>query len=112
MRKNNGRNALVFEAPVCHAAVEPVCEPASGSNCNRCQRRATGDVAERENVIDIGLLPFVRRNKSFAVAGDTSRIKVERGGVGRAPDGPDHGIEVTEFTAVLGVQPKTTVGLS
>ncbi len=77
MREDDGRYVLVFEAPVCHATVEPVREPASGRDCNRCERGAARYVAEREDVIDTGLLPFVRRYETALVRFDTGSLEIQ-----------------------------------
>ena len=76
MRKNNRRNRVILESPVGHAVIKSISEPSSCGDSNRRQRGFAGHVAQRKNVIDIGLLPFISADESESIVLDAGRLQV------------------------------------
>ena len=82
MGKNDCRNAAVLQATPFHAAVETVGKSTPCSDSYRGKGRATGHVAQRENMFDIAYLEIIDGNDTAGIRLDAGRIELQSGHVG------------------------------
>ena len=101
-RKDNGGDIVVVEFVVLVflSAIEPVGEPSSGRDGNRCEEGLALHVANREDALDVGLLPFIDDDVPLGIELDADFLKTEILRIRLAADRPKDGIDLDGLAGV------------
>ncbi len=75
MAEDDGRDQPVVEVATLHLAVDAVREAPAGGDRHRCECLCPGYIADRENMLDVGLLVLVDGYESPVVGRDAGRIE-------------------------------------
>src|SRR6266478_5569790 len=82
-------------------AEDTIRESAAGGDSDRSQGGTPGDIANGEDVRNVGALPGIRRNEARGVGQDARVVKVQVSRCRLSPNSPDDRVVRPEQTTIL-----------
>ena len=89
----DGRDHLVFQAALAVAAEQSIAQPPPGGDRDGRQGGASGDVADRIDARDRGVLEAVGGDESLLIERHPGRLQAEVRDIRRTSDGPQQAVE-------------------
>lgn len=99
-REDDGGNVGVVELVALNAAVDPVGEPATGSNSHGSQELDSSNISDGKDVVDVGGLVLVDDDISILLELDSDVVDAEVVSEGVTADGEEDNVSLDGLAAV------------